>query len=43
MFGDDDDYDDGTEDSGKSRDWDMEPGDSGWLGPVEDDDDDDDD
>lgn len=27
-----DDYDDGTEDSGKSRDWDMEPGDDGWLG-----------
>lgn len=29
---DDDDYDDGSEDSGKSRDWDMEPGDPGWLG-----------
>lgn len=27
-----DDYDDGTEDSGKSRDWDMEPSDDGWLG-----------
>jgi len=27
-----DDYDDGTESSGKSQDWDMEPGDSGWLG-----------
>lgn len=29
---DDDDYDNGSEDSGKSRDWDMEPGDPGWLG-----------
>jgi len=27
-----DDYDDGTEDSEKSKDWDMEPGDPGWLG-----------
>jgi|TARA_R110000850_G_scaffold264163_2_gene393114 hypothetical protein len=27
-----DDYDDGSEDSGKSKDWDMEPGDPGWLG-----------
>ncbi len=37
----DDDYDSGAEDSGKSQDWDMEPGDPGWLGAVEDDDDDD--
>lgn len=29
---DDGDYDDGTEESGKSKDWDMEPGDPGWLG-----------
>jgi len=33
----DDDYDDGNEDGGKNRDWDMEPGDAGWLGPVDDD------
>lgn len=31
----DDDYD-GTEDSGKSKDWDMEPGDEGWLGGDDD-------
>ena len=36
----DDDYDDGSEDSGKSRDWDMEPGDAGWLGSDDDADDD---
>jgi hypothetical protein len=36
-----DDYDDGTEESGKSQDWDMEPGDAGWLGPVDDSDDED--
>ncbi|MCG7584953.1 hypothetical protein [Photobacterium sp. OFAV2-7] len=36
------DYDDGTPDSGRSQDWDMEPGDPGWLGPdpMEEDDDD---
>lgn len=34
-----DDYDDGTEESGKSKDWDMEPGDPGWLGSEEPDDD----
>ncbi|WP_268830744.1 hypothetical protein [Photobacterium phosphoreum] len=28
----DDDYDSENEDSGKSRDWDMEPSDDGWLG-----------
>lgn len=27
----DDDYDDGSESSGRSRDRDMEPGDAGWL------------
>ena len=26
-------YDDGTPDSGKSIDWNMEPDDPGWLGP----------
>jgi hypothetical protein len=26
----DDDYDDGSEDSGASQDWDLEPGDDGW-------------
>lgn len=31
-FCEDEDYDDGSEDSGRSRDWDMEPGDPGWLG-----------
>lgn len=31
-----DDYDDGSENSGKSRDRDMEPGDAGWLGDDED-------
>jgi len=36
MSGDDDDYDSGEEDSGKSQDWDMEPGDPGWLGPEDD-------
>lgn len=36
MGDDDDDYDDGTEDSGKSRDWDMEPGDPGWIGTFDD-------
>lgn len=34
-WGEDDDYDDGSPDSGKSRDWDMEPGDPGWLGDDE--------
>ncbi len=34
-YNEDDDYDDGTETSGKSRDWDMEPGDPGWLGPED--------
>ena len=33
--GGDDDYDNGSEDSGKSQDWDMEPGDEGWIGTVE--------
>jgi len=28
----DDDYDDGSEESGKSRDWDSEPSDKGWAG-----------
>ena len=36
-----DDYDDGTEERGKSRDWDMEPGDDGWLGSSDYDDEDD--
>ncbi|MGY5740993.1 hypothetical protein ACXHQ8_20440 [Vibrio antiquarius] len=36
------DYDDGAEDSGFSQDFDMEPGDDGWLGGdfMADDDDD---
>ncbi|HCE3484890.1 hypothetical protein ACSTK1_06260 [Vibrio parahaemolyticus] len=36
------DYDDGTEDSGFSQDFDMEPSDDGWLGGdfMADDDDD---
>lgn len=32
-------YDDGTENSGKSKDWDMEPGDPGWVGTFGADDD----
>ncbi|MGR5531669.1 hypothetical protein ACPV40_19030 [Vibrio alfacsensis] len=40
---DDGDYDDGTPESGRSRDWDMEPSDPGWLGPKPMDYDDDDD
>ena len=32
MPNDSDDYDDGDEDSARSKDWDMEPGDPGWLG-----------
>jgi len=35
MPNDSDDYDDGSEESGRSRDWNMEPGDPGWLGDPE--------
>lgn len=36
------DYDDGTEESGQSQDWNAEPGDANWVGTMGNDDDDDD-
>lgn len=38
----DSDYDDGTDDSCASRDWDSEPGDDNWIGRFDDENDDDD-